>query len=185
MYYSNVTQQAVCSVSVLVGEGAHNLELLLVGLEATVTKLGGGIDELNLNLFGHPLLSAGEDRLADNDGALTDTHDTTLDEEEILVDFTVMRETTHGGDVLLNSIVGGHGIVGNTTDSTGTDTVDLLVELSTGMVTHLTGAANRPLDGSGMPGTNATDLTETSMGLTGKTVDVVTLDDTLGTVTLW
>jgi hypothetical protein len=52
------------------------------------------------------------------------------------------------------------------------------------MVTHLTGATDRPLDGSGMPGTDTTDLAETSMGLAGKTVDVVTLDDTLGTVTL-
>jgi len=114
-----------------VSEGALNLELLFVGLETTVTKLGGGVNELDLNLFGHPLASAGEDRLADNDGALTDTHDTTLDEEEVLVDLTVMRETTHGGDVLLNGIVGGHGVVLNATDGTSTNAVDLLVELST------------------------------------------------------
>lgn len=112
-------------------KGTLNLELLFVGLETTVTKLGGGIDELNLNLFGHPLASAREDRLADNDGALTDSHDTTLDEEEVLVDLTVMRETTHGGDVLLNGIVGGHGVVLNATDGTSTNAVDLLVELGT------------------------------------------------------
>lgn len=95
-----------------------------------------------------------------------------------------MRETTHGGNVLLNGIVGSLGVVLNTTDSTSTDTVDLLVELGTAMVTMLTSTSDRPLDGSGMPGTDTTDLTETSMGLTGKAVNLETGDNTLGSVTL-
>jgi len=95
-----------------------------------------------------------------------------------------VRETTHGGDVLLDGIVGSLGVVLNATDSTSTNTVDLLVELGTAMVTVLTSTSDRPLDGSGMPGTDTTDLTETSMGLTGKAVNLETGDNTLGSVTL-
>jgi len=47
-------------------EGSENLILFGSGLEATVTDLGGGIDELKINLLGLPGLGGGEDRLADD-----------------------------------------------------------------------------------------------------------------------
>jgi hypothetical protein len=165
-------------------EGAEPLVLLLDGLEASVSVLGGSINELNLNVLGHPSAGSGEDRLTHNDGALADAHDATLDEEVVLVDFTVVRETTERGDVLLNGIVGGGGVVENTTAGTSSDTVDLLVDLGTGMVTHLTTAGDRPLDGRGMPGSDTSDLAETSMGLAGKSVDTESLDGTLSSLTL-
>jgi len=84
------------SVSVLGGKRAHGLVLLLEGLEAAVADLGGGIDELNLDLLGHPLADSGEDRLADNDGALSDTANTTLDEQEVLVDLTIVGKPPMG-----------------------------------------------------------------------------------------
>jgi hypothetical protein len=165
-------------------KGTKPLVLLLEGLEATVTVLGRGIDELNLDVLGHPSAGSGEDGLAHNDGTLADAHDATLDEEVILVDLTVVGETTERGDVLLNSIVGGGSVVGNTTASTSSDTVDLLVDLGTAMVTELTTTADCPLDSRGMPGTDTSDLTETSMGLSGESGDTESLDGTLGTLSL-
>lgn len=108
----------------------------------------------------------------------------TSDEEVILVNFTVEGETTQWGDVLLDGISSGGGVVGNTTDLTSTETVDLLVDLSTGVVTLLTRAGNRPFDGSGMPSTDTSDLTETSVSLSSKLLGTKSLNNTLVTFTL-
>ena len=48
-----------------------------------------------------------------------------------------MRETTDGGDVLLNGIGSGSGVVCDTSDGTSTNSVDLLVDLCSVMVTLL------------------------------------------------
>jgi hypothetical protein len=55
----------------------------------------------------------------------------TSNEEVILGNLTVVGETTERGDVLLNGISSGGGVVGNTADLTSTKTVDLLVDFST------------------------------------------------------
>ena len=148
-----------------------------------MTKLGGGIDELNLNLLGGRALGLSEEGLSENERALLDTDNTTLDHEEVLVDDTVVRETTHGGDVLLNTVSLASGVVLNTSHGTSTDSVDLLVDLSSVMVTILTSSSDRPLDGSGMPGTDTGDLAETSMRLTVETGHAESLDHTAVTLT--
>jgi len=94
-----------------------------------VTVLGGSVDELNLELLGLPGLGAGEESLADNDWSLACSHNTTLDKEEIFVDNTVVRESTHGGDVLVDGIGLAHSVVVDTMDGTSTDSVDFLVDL--------------------------------------------------------
>jgi len=168
----------------LVGEGSKELVLLLGSLEATVAELGGGIDELKVDLLGHPVLGAGEDRLAEHNTTLLGSHNLTLDEEVVLVDLTVVGETTKRGDVLLDGIGSAGSVVLDTVDLTGSDSVDLLVDLSSGMVAHLTDTADRPLDGGGMPSTDTADSAETSMSLTLELLDAVSSGNTLGTVTL-
>ena len=170
--------KSACSVSSLGGEWSKNLVLLVGSLEATVTDLGGGVDELNVDLLRLPRLDGGENALSESDGSLAGSHDTTLNEEEILVDNTVVRETAHGGDVLDNGIGLSGSVVVNTVDGTSTNSVDLLVELSSGVVAELTAAGDRPLDGRRMPGTDTGDLAETSMSLTVETRDAESLDDT-------
>jgi hypothetical protein len=101
-----------------------------------------------------------------------------------VVDLTVVGETTHWGDVLFDGISSGGSVVGDTTVLTGTKTVDLLVDLGTGVVALLTDARNRPFDGGGMPSTDTTDLAETSVSLTLKLLGTESLDDTLGSLTL-
>jgi len=165
-------------------EGSEPLVFLLGGLETTVTELGGGIDELDFNLFGHPAAGSWEDGLTEDDSSLLDTHDLTSDEKVVVVDFTVVGETTHRGNVLLDGISSSGSVVGNTTVLTGTKAVDLLVDLGTGVVTLLTDARNRPFDGGGMPSTDTTDLAETSVSLTLELLGTESLDDTLGSLTL-
>jgi hypothetical protein len=65
----------------------------------------------------------------------------------------------------------------------GTDTVDLLVDLGTVMVTVLTSARDLESNASRMPSTDTSDLAETAMGLAGQAGNTPTADDTGITVT--
>ena len=166
------------------GKGSKELVLLFEGLETTMAELGGGVDELDLDLFGHPVAGGWEKRLAENNGSLLGSEDLTSDEEVILVDFTVEGETAHRGDVLLNSVSISGGVVGYTSDGTSSETVDLLVDLGTGVVTLLTRAGDRPLDGSWMPSSDTSNFTETSVSLSAKLLGAESLDDALVSFTL-
>lgn len=165
------------------GEGSEELVLLLEGLELTVTDLGRGIDELNLDLLGSTVLGLGEVALSEDDGSLASSNDSTLHHNEVLVDLTVVGETTKRSDVLLNGISFSSGIVLGSADGTGSDSVDLLVELSSAVVAELTSTGDGPLNGSGMPSSDTADLSEASVGLTGETGDTESLDDTGSSLT--
>jgi len=166
------------------GKGSKELVLLFEGLETTMAELGRGVDKLDLDLFGHPVAGSWEKRLAENNGSLLGSEDLTSDEEVVLVDFTVEGETAHRGDVLLDGVGISGGVVGYTSDGTSTETVDLLVDLGTGVVTLLTRAGDRPLDGSWMPSSDTSNLTETSVSLSAELLGTESLDDALVSLTL-
>jgi len=65
-----------------------------------------------------------------------------------------------------------------------TNAVDLVVDGSTVVVSHLTGAGNSPLDVARVPSTNTGDLSETLVCLTRKLLGTPTGGDTVETVTL-
>ena len=158
--------------------------MFLVGsLETTVANLGGSINEFNIDSFSLPGLGGWEDRLSESDRSLSGTHDTALDQDEVLVDLTVVWETTHRSDVLGDSVGLCGGVVVNTGHSTSSNSVDLVVDVSSGVVTELTAAGDRPLDGGRMPGTDTGDLAETSMCLTVQTGHAESLDHTACSLT--
>jgi len=113
------------------GKLSHEFILFGIGLESSVSVLGGGVDEFDVELLGHPGLDAREESLADNNRSLTGSHNATLDEEVVFVDNTVVGEATDGGDVLVNGISVAHGVVGASVDGTGTNAVDLLMDVGT------------------------------------------------------
>ena len=100
-----------------------------------------------------------------------------------MVDNTVVGEATKRSNVLFNSISLSGSVVLGATNSTGTDSVDLLVEFSSTVVAELTGTGDGPLNGSGMPSSDTTDLAETSVGLARHAGDTESLDDTGGSLT--
>jgi len=171
------------SVSSLGGEWSEDLVLLSGSLEATVTNLGGCIDELDIDGFGLPRLDGRVKGFSDDDRSLSGALNTTLDQEIVLVDLTVVGEATHRSDVLDNSIGLSSGVVFNTGDGSSTNSVNLVVDVSSGVITELTTSGDRPLDGGRMPGTDTGDLSETSMGLSVQTRDAESLDDTGHTLT--
>jgi len=148
-----------------------------------MTMLRGSVNEFDINLLGHPCSGTGEDRFSKYNWSLPGSHNTSLDKNEIFVDFSVMGESSEWGDVLFNGISLAHGVVGGTRNGSSSDSVDFLVEFSSGMVTELTTSSDRPLDGRWMPGSDTTDLTNTSMGASLQSFNSESLDNTLSTFT--
>jgi hypothetical protein len=170
-------------VSILLSGEAHELILLGNGLEFTVTDLGRSIDEFYLKLKVVERLVRLEERLSNGDLSLSGAHNTTSKEDEVFIDDTVMRESTNGSNVLWIGISLSGSVIVNVSDSTLTNVIDLLVKLGSVVVTEVTSTSNGPLNSRWMPSTDTSDLTETSMRLSGKSRDTNSANNTLSTVT--
>jgi hypothetical protein len=108
-----------------------------------VERIEIGLTYLELDLLGGAAGSVDEHGLAESDNALLDTGDGTLEHEEVVVDLSVTDEATHGGDGLLGDIELGRGV---TSIVTAANSVDLVVDRGTVVVTVLTSTGNGPLD---------------------------------------
>ena len=97
------------------GERSEELVLFGKSLILTVTDLGGCIDKLEIDLGGMPRGGWLQKRFSDGDLSLSWTHNTSLNEQEVLVDNTVVWESAKWGDVLDIWVILGGGIVINTT----------------------------------------------------------------------
>jgi len=147
-----------------------------------VTHLGAGVDELELDLLQSLPLGVNQKGLSQSENTLLRSNAASLDHDEVLLDQTVMGESTHGVDGLVSQIVVGGGIVLNKLSflhvESITDVVDLLVDLGTMMVSLLTGTGNGKLDTARMPGSNTSNLTKTLVRLARKFLGVPTRSDT-------
>ena len=150
------------------GEGSHELELLLRGLETSVAELGGGVDELDVDFL--EVLPGGmvHHTLPQGDGTLLGSDDAALEHEPVVGDDTVLDKSSHGCDGLLGKVSSGRA---RFVVSGLSDTVDLLVELATVEVSVLSGAGDSGGHTSRVPGSNTGDLPETTVGLPGKAGD--------------
>lgn len=165
--------------------GTEELSSFFSSLESTVTDLGGGIDELKVDLFKSSSGNLGNQRLSKDKGSLLGTDAATLDEDEVFSDDTVMGETTQRSDGLFGQISSSGSVVSTTfVLNTNTDSVDLLVHFSSVMVTQLTGSGDGESYSGRMPSTDTTDLSETSMGLSGESLGTESGGDTFVTLTL-
>lgn len=155
--------------------------LLSRGLESTLTELGGSVDPLELNLLEGSSGGVNLEGLSEGNNSLLDTGDGTLEDDKVVLDLTVSDETTHGGDGLLGAVKlsGTVRLVVTTADS-----VDLVVDGSSVVVTVLTGTGNSPLNVGRMPSTDTGDLSQTTMSLSGKSGGTPSVGNTLVTVTL-
>jgi len=150
-----------------------------------VTHLGGGIDELEVDLFEGSSGDLREQALSEDDGSLLGADAATLDQDEVFIDNTVVGETTEGSDVLFSQIVGSGGVVGLFVISdTDTDSVDFLVHFGSVVITELTSSGDLESNSGRMPSTDTTDLSETSVSLSGESLGTESGGDTFVTFTL-
>ena len=124
-----------------------------------------------------------KESLSNGDLSLSWSHNVTSDEEEVLVDNTVMWETTDWGDVLDMGIGFGGSVVSDVSNGTGTNSVDLLIDVGSVIITKITSSGNSNLNCRWMPSSDTSDLSETSSGLSWKSRDTESLDDTLSSLT--
>lgn len=97
-----------------------------------MAELGGGVNELELHLLQIPTRGVDHEGFAEGDNTLLGSGDGALDDEEVILDDTVVGEATHGGNDLLGDIrLGGRVAV----VARSTNAVDLLVELCSVVVT--------------------------------------------------
>merc|ERR1712165_229693 len=169
-------------------EGTHEGGLVLGGLEPSVAELGAGVDELEVDLFKSPLLGVGEERLPQGEGPLLGSNAAALDHDEVLLDLSVVRETTHWVDGLVSDIILGGGVVLDKLAIlhvvASAHPVDLLVHLSPVVVALLAGPGHSALDPAGMPGSNTGDLPQTLVSFPGQLLGVPPASDALVSVTL-
>ena len=167
------------------GLSAVELRSFVGSLESTVTKLRGGIDELKVDLFKGSSANLGNQTLSEEDGSLLRSDTATLDEDEIFSDDTVMRETTQRSDVLLSKISSSGSVVSTTfVSDTNTDSVDFLVHFSSVVVTELTSSGDLESNSGRMPSSDTSDLSETSVGLSGESLSTESLGNTTVSLTL-
>ena len=99
--YCNAHQtQNKCLISVITLESAHECLLLVGSLEATVTELGAGVDELELDGLFTLAADVWDAWLAESKDTLADTDGGTLNDEEVVLDDTIVWEATHWVDAL-------------------------------------------------------------------------------------
>jgi hypothetical protein len=169
-------------------ELAEELLLLFGGLEATVTKLARGVDELEVDLLASNAACLRNNALAEGGGALDGTGGRTLDHDPVVADGTVVNEATERGDALDGEIAsgGGRAVLDLTllVDGDLADAVDLLVELGSVMVAVLTGTWDGPGDARRMPCSDTSDLSETLVCLAWQTRSAPTGGDALEALAL-
>jgi len=167
------------------GLGTEELASFFSSLESTVTHLGGGIDELKVDLFKGSSGDLGNQRLSQDEGSLLGTDAAALDDDEVFSDNTVVGETTQRSDGLFGQVSSSGSVVSTTfVLNTNTNSVDLLVHFSSVVVTQLTGSGDGESNSGRMPSTDTTDLSETSMGLSGESLGTESGGDTFVTLTL-
>jgi len=147
-----------------------------------VTELGGGVDPFQVDLLESSTLGVGDERFAEGEDPLLGSDAAALEHHKVVLDFAVVGEATHWSDGFIGEIsLSGSVVLDKFTavlvDSL-TDSVDLLVDLGTMMVTFLTRSSDRVGDSGRMPRTDASDLPETLVRLTGKLLGVPTGGDT-------
>jgi hypothetical protein len=75
-------------------ERTQKLVLFVLGLEHTVTKLGGSVDPLEVDLLESLAGGVGEEGFSEGEDTLLDTWARALDENEVVLDLTISGETT-------------------------------------------------------------------------------------------
>lgn len=92
-------------------EGAHESALVARRLEATMSKLRAGVDELEVDGFEGRALGVHQERLSQGDDALLGSDAAALDHQEVVVDLSVVGEAAHWSDGLVGDVVLGRGVV--------------------------------------------------------------------------
>jgi len=105
-----------------------------------------------------------DDRLSEGDGSLSGSDDGSLDHQEVLIDDSIVGESSHGGNLLLRQIKLGGSVVGVLLSNS----VDLLGDLSSVVESVLSSSRNSERDSGRMPRSDTGNLSKSLVGLSGQ-----------------
>jgi len=142
-----VHSSSSCLLDLALLKRTHEGILLFVGLEATVSKLAGSVNELEVDLLQSLSLGLNQQRLSESDDAFLGAHAAATYHDKVIVHLTVVNKASHRSDRLLcdvmirRTVVLDHLAVLRVHSLS--NAVDLLVDLRAVMVTLLTGTRHR------------------------------------------
>merc|ERR1711879_614805 len=165
---------------------AHKTGLVLLGLEATMTEFGTGVNELEFDGFLCHGVGGLMESFSESDGSLFATGDTAFDHDKVLLDGPVPWEATKGGDGFLGGVSLGCGIkvgVALLIRDTFSHKINLLMDLSPVVVPILTHPCHTVAHTGRMPRTNTGNLSKTPVSFPWQTGNAPTRDHTFVTST--
>ena len=153
-------------------EWSHECFLLLHGLEVTMAKFGGGVNELQVNLLQGPTFGLDQQGLMKSKYSLLGPHHTAFEHDEVIGHLTIMDKATQWVDALVRQVIVSRCIVLDQfailDEVALTNLVNLLVNLCSVMVAFLPSSSHREGDTGMVPGSNTGNFAQTSMGLSGQ-----------------
>ena len=84
-------------------EWSHEGFFLLHGLETTMAKLGGGVNELPVNLL--QTFGLYQQGLAKSKHSLVSSHHTAFEHDEVICNLTIMHKATQWIDALVRQVI--------------------------------------------------------------------------------
>ena len=106
-----------------------------------MAKLGGGVDELQVNLLKGPAFGLHQQGLAESEHSLFGSHHTAFQHDEIIGHFTIMDKATQRVDALVRQVIISGGVVLDQlailNEVALANLIDLLVDLGAVMVAFL------------------------------------------------
>jgi len=148
-----------------------------------VSHFGGSINEFKVNLFKVTSSSLGEDGSSKHDDLLFGSNDTSFNHKEVISDYSVMGETSHGGDDLIGQISVGGSIVIASSSGSFSNSVDLFVHFSSVVITELTSSGDGISNSGWMPGSDTSDLSVPSVGFLLEMFNSESFNDSLESFT--
>mmetsp|Transcript_16584 Transcript_16584/g.26910 ORF Transcript_16584/g.26910 Transcript_16584/m.26910 type:complete len:243 (-) Transcript_16584:709-1437(-) len=145
-----------------------------------MSKLGTGINKLDVDYFLSSTRSSLNQSLTDGYASLLGPNNSSLNHNPVVLDNTISNKSTHWCNALVGKIVLG---CARFFISSLSDSVDLLVALGTVMVTKLSSTWNSGSDASWMPTSNTCNLAKTLMSLSRKTGNTKTGDNSSKSLT--
>jgi len=146
-----------------------------------VTHLGRCVDKFELNLLQCVSTGLSSEGSSESDGSLLGSWARSFDDDEILSDLSVVRESSHRGDALLGDIkfgacAGSILLLSNA--------IHLLVEFGSVVESILTSSRNGEADSGRMPSSDTSNLSETLVRLSRKLTSTPTMSHSFKSVTL-